>query len=132
MFWGAVACAAERLTVEKAKVNVRSGPGTNYEMLWEAEANYPVTVVERKGKWVRFRDFEGYEGWIYGSLLGRTPSVVVKKGKCNVRSGPGKQHALIFTAEKGVPFRVLGRKGSWIRIRHADGDSGWIHKSLVW
>jgi len=27
---------------------------------------------------------------------------------------------------------VLTRKGNWIQVRHADGDKGWIHKSLVW
>jgi SH3-like domain-containing protein len=27
---------------------------------------------------------------------------------------------------------VLERKGDWIHIAHADGESGWIHKMLVW
>jgi len=34
--------------------------------------------------------------------------------------------------DSGVPFKVLTRKGNWIQVRHADGDKGWIHKSLVW
>ncbi|MGD8882880.1 MAG: SH3 domain-containing protein, partial [Desulfobacterales bacterium] len=36
------------------------------------------------------------------------------------------------TVEKGIPFKVLKRENNWIHIEHADGDKGWIHKSLVW
>lgn len=127
-----MAFAAERMTVEGAMVNIRSGPGTEHSVLWQAEANYPVEVLEKKNGWVRFRDFEGYEGWVSEKLMGRTPSVVVKNPKANVRSGPGTQHSVVFTSEKGVPFRVLGRQDAWIRVRHADGDEGWLHSSLVW
>ncbi|TWI74127.1 SH3-like domain-containing protein [Desulfobotulus alkaliphilus] len=135
LFWvlmSSAAAAAERLTVERPTLNVRSGPGTQYSVLWQAEANYPIEVLERKDGWVRFRDFEGYEGWVSGRLVGRTPSVVVKNPRANVRSGPGTNHSIVFTVEKGVPFRVLGRQGDWIQIRHADGDEGWIHGNLVW
>jgi SH3-like domain-containing protein len=31
-----------------------------------------------------------------------------------------------------VPFKVLKKEGEWIRIVHADGDEGWIHRNLVW
>jgi SH3-like domain-containing protein len=124
--------AAERMTVERSIINVRSGPGTEHSTLWQAEANYPVEVLERRNNWVRFRDFEGYEGWVAENLLGRTPAVVVKSARANVRSGPGTGHPIVFTVEKGVPFRVLGRQGQWIRIRHADGDEGWVHENLVW
>ncbi|MGA7144470.1 MAG: SH3 domain-containing protein [Desulfobacterales bacterium] len=27
---------------------------------------------------------------------------------------------------------MLNRKGSWIHVQHADGDKGWIYKTLVW
>ena len=131
---GAVsALAAERLSVKKGTVNVRSGPGTEYEILWEAEANYPVEVLATEGKWVRFRDYEDYQGWLYRPLLDKTDTVVVKRsGKSNVRSGPGTKNPVVFVVQKGVPFRVLERRGNWLRVRHADGDKGWIHKSLVW
>ncbi|MCW7754738.1 SH3 domain-containing protein [Desulfobotulus sp. H1] len=134
-FWmvmTSMVCAAERLTVERPTVNVRSGPGTQHSVLWQAEANYPLEVLEKRDGWVRFRDFEGYEGWVSANLTGTTPSVVVKNSKANVRSGPGTSHSIVFTVEKGVPFRVLGRQGEWVRIRHADGDEGWIHRNLVW
>lgn len=50
----------------------------------------------------------------------------------NIRSGPGTSHNILFTVEKGIPFKVLKSEGSWIYIEHSDGDKGWIHKALVW
>lgn len=126
------AYSQERLAVQKPTVHVRSGPGTNFPTLWDAEMNYPVQVLEKKNNWVRFRDFEGYEGWISSPLLAKSDTVVVKRGQVNVRSGPGTNHEVAFIVEKGVPFRVVTRKGDWIQIKHADGDTGWIKKDLVW
>jgi hypothetical protein len=42
--------------------------------------------------------------------------VIVKNDKCNVRSGPGTDNDVLFTVDKGVPFRVLEAKGKWLHI----------------
>jgi SH3-like domain-containing protein len=123
---------AERLSVSSRIANIRSGPGTGYEILWKVESYYPMMVLKKSGSWINFRDFEGDEGWIHTSLVRKKPTVITIKNKCNVRTGPGTNHKVIFTVEKGIPFLIIGRQKSWIQIKHADGDRGWIHKSLVW
>jgi len=126
---------AERLSVSVDVANIRSGPGSKgYDILWKAERYYPIDVFEKNGLWYHFRDFEGDKGWIHKSLVGSMPSVITKREKCNVRSGPGagSQYDVMFSIEKGVPFKALKRKGDWIHVQHADGDKGWIHKSLIW
>ncbi|MFC1886132.1 SH3 domain-containing protein, partial [Thermodesulfobacteriota bacterium] len=82
--------------------------------------------------WYLFKDFEGDEGWIHSSLVRSIPSVITKKETCNIRSGPGVDYDMVLTVGKGIPFKVIEEKGRWIHILHADGDSGWIHNSLVW
>jgi SH3-like domain-containing protein len=129
--WSVVA-HAERYSVSASKVNIRSGPGTKYDWVWQAEKHYPIDVLKKRGPWYFFRDFEGDEGWIHKSLLGKIPTVITKKKICNIRSGPGTKNRIVFKVEEGISFRVLKRKGSWIHVEHADGDRGWIHKSLVW
>lgn len=124
---------AERMSVTAGKANIRSGPGTeNYPILWEVERYHPVEVLRKQDGWVFFRDFEGDEGWIYGQLLGEEKTVITRKDMVNIRTGPGTQNDIAFKAERGVPFRVLQRKGDWIHIESSDGDKGWIHKNLVW
>ena len=131
-FFSGGSALAERKSVEVPIANIRSGPGTNYEILWNIEKYHPLEIIEKQGEWYKFRDFEDDKAWVHNSLIGDTPSVITKKSKCNVRSGPGTNYTIVFTVEKAVPFKVLEKKGNWIEIQHADGDKGWIHNSLVW
>ena len=124
--------SAERLTVNASIANVRSGPGKQYEILWKVEQYHPLQVLTKSDQWIQFRDFEGDIGWIHQSLVASIPAVITRSDKCNVRSGPGTQFKIRFTVERGIPFKVLQRKGKWLQVRHADEDQGWIHKSLVW
>ena len=126
------AFAAERLTVSVSDANIRSGPGTKYDIIWKVNKYYPIKVIKKVGSWFRFVDFEGDEGWIKSSLVRRIPAVITIKENCNIRTGPGTQYSIAFQAEKGVAFKILSRKGRWIHVQHADGDRGWIYNTLVW
>lgn len=124
--------AAERLAVKSNIANIRSGPGTQHEKIWQAEKYYPLAVQKRKGDWIQFKDFEGDTGWIHKSLVGKIDTVVTAKDKCNIRSGPGTKEDKIGSLDRGIPLKVVERKGSWLKIEHADGDEGWIYKTLIW
>ena len=126
------ALGAERLAVTSKIANIRSGPGTTYDVLWQVEKYHPFIVIEKKEGWVHFKDFENDKAWVHGSLLGKLTTVISIKNNCNVRSGPGTDAAVVFTVEKGVPFKVLEKKDDWLHIEHADGDKGWIYQKLVW
>ena len=96
------------------------------------EKFHPLLIIEKKGVWYKIKDFEGDMAWVHSSLLGKINGVITTKAKCNVRSKPNKGGKILFTVERGVPFKVLKRNGNWIRIKHADGEIGWIYNSLVW
>ncbi len=130
--FNAGAAMAERLTVVASVANIRSGPGSKYDILWKVEKYYPIFVIGKKDPWYHFKDFEGDKGWIHQSLVGKMKSIITKKDLCNIRSGPGTGNKILFTVEKGIPFKVLKRKDRWLHIEHADKDQGWIHDSLVW
>jgi len=132
VFLPGMAVSSERLAVISSKANIRSGPGTNYEVLWEVEKYHPVIILETKEKWCRFRDYEGDEGWIHRPMLGEINTVITVKDKCNIRSEPGEKKPVVFTTEKGIPFKVLEKNDGWLHVQHADGDKGWVHPSLVW
>ncbi len=124
--------AAARLAVGVEKANVRSGPGTNYEILWSVGKYYPVDTIKKSGNWYKIRDFENDEGWVFHTLVKKIPAVIVKAPLVNVRQGPGTASKVQFQAEKGVSFKRVGKKGAWFKVQHSDGEIGWIHKSLVW
>jgi SH3-like domain-containing protein len=129
---GANVAQAERLSVKANIANIRSGPNTSDAVIWQVEKYHPLNVLKKKGSWSLFEDFEGDRGWIHNSLLANIKCVIVKNDRCNVRSGPGTENDILFTVDKGVPFKVLDKKGDWLHVAHADGDQGWIHRTLVW
>jgi SH3-like domain-containing protein len=123
---------AQRLAVSSPVANFRSGPGTGHDVLWQVERYYPFKVLKKENRWYYFKDFEGDRGWLHESLVGKIKSVVTIKSTCNIRSGPGTDHEVVFTAERGAPFKITGKKGNWLKIEHTAGYRGWIYKSLVW
>ena len=120
------------MSVKADVANIRAEPNNHSEVIWQVEKYHPLSVIKKQGAWVQFEDFEKDRGWIHSSLLVDLHCVIVKKDNCNIRSGPGTDNDILFTVDKGVPFRVLEAKGAWLHIVHQDGDKGWIHRSLVW
>ncbi len=127
-----IAVASERLSVRSSIANLRNGSGTKYKVLWQVEKYHPFLVINKKKDWYEVKDFEGDTAWIHKTILGKTDTVISIKSKCNVRSKPDASGDILLRVERGVPFKVLGRKGDWINIKHADGEVGWIFKKLVW
>ena len=64
-----VAYAGERLAVSASITNVGSGPGTNYDTLWQVNKYYPIRIIKKVGSWFQFVDFEGDKGLIYNALV---------------------------------------------------------------
>lgn len=127
--------SAERMAVVKSIANIRDGAGTKHKVLWQVEKYHPFLVLKKQNDWYEVKDYEGDVAWIHKSLLGEVSTVITAnepKTKCNVRSEPSKNGRIVLKVERGVPFKVLSRKGNWIRIEHADGETGWIYKTLVW
>jgi len=127
-----VSWAAEMVRVKVKIANVRSGPGKKFNKVGKVPENYPYRVISRKGRWLKVRDFEGFEDWIYGPLTDKKPAAAVKVKRANVRQGPGTNHPIVLTADKGVAFRILAKKGDWVKVRTDEGDQGWVSRNLLW
>ncbi len=123
---------AERLTIIASAANIRAGPNSNSDVLWKVEKYFPIFVIKKSDPWYYFRDFEDDRGWVHQSLVGDVPAVITKKDLCNIRSGPSTKEKILFSVEKGIPFKVLEHKDHWLHVEHADGDRGWIFDALVW
>jgi SH3-like domain-containing protein len=55
----------------------------------------------------------------------------VVANESNIRSGPSKDHQILWSAGKYYPVDVIEKSGSWYKIKDFEGDQGWIHKSLL-
>ena len=50
-------------------VNIRSGPGTQHDIVFKAERGVPFRVLERQGDWVHIQSADGDKGWIHKKLV---------------------------------------------------------------
>lgn len=53
----------------KARINIRSGPGTKYEIVGKAEYGVVFETLQRGSGWVKVRHETGLSGWVKRSLL---------------------------------------------------------------
>lgn len=61
------------VVVTSSALNVRSGPGTSYNVVFVAQKNDQLSVLERKDKWIRVRSPQGQEGWAAEWLTSPAP-----------------------------------------------------------
>lgn len=55
----------------------------------------------------------------------------VKKDNVNVRSGPSTGKPVFMELFAGYPLKILQRQGEWAKVSDYEGDTGWIHTSLI-
>ncbi len=126
-------CFAEIVTVKVPSAEVRSKPSVyGSKVIMEAPKYYPLSIQGSENRYLQVRDFRGKSGWVHETLVGKNPGVVVEVAGSNVRQGPGKDNPVVFQAEQGDTFMVIGQQGDWLEIRDAKGRTGWIWKSLTW
>ncbi len=53
----------------RARINIRSGPGTKYEIVGKAEYGVVLKTLKRGDGWVKVRHETGLTGWVKRSLL---------------------------------------------------------------
>ncbi len=128
---------AEMVSIVGNDINMRSGPGTRYKILWKLGSGFPLKVLKRKRNWIRVRDFEGTIGWVNKNVVSRVPHMIVKvhkksRKRINVRSGPGTRSRIVAKAHYGVVFKTLKKKNGWVKVHHQKGVTGWVKRSLLW
>ena len=133
----ATAAIAEMVSIAGDNVNMRSGAGTKYRVIWKLGSGFPLKVLRRSGNWIRVQDFEGTIGWVNKKVVNRSPHMIVKVHKksrkqINVRSGPGTNNRIVAKAYYGVVFKTLKQKNGWVRVKHDKGVTGWVKRSLLW
>ena len=101
--------------------------------LYIAPAGMPVDVVLTNGDWARVRDYSGELSWIKaGSLLPRRTLIVVVD-QATIRASENESAPAVFTAVKGVVLELAEPiRSGWIKVRHRDGETGFVKASEVW
>lgn len=128
---------AHAVCVSVSKANVRTGPGTWYQKLWDVYKYTPLQKigVSVSGDWYAVRDVDGDVVWIDKKLVtDKFRCTVVKSDKVTVRKGPGTSKSLssLSPAVHYDSFKIMEKRGEWVKVKDEKGDIGWIDKSYLW
>jgi SH3-like domain-containing protein len=124
--------AVEYRTVDSATV-LYDGPSQRSVKIFVIRRDTPVEVVVSLEGWAKVRDADGGLAWIEKKYLGERRSVIVTAERAEVRQKPDEGAPLVFDAEKNVALDYLeSAPGGWIKVRHRDGESGFVRSNQVW
>jgi SH3-like domain-containing protein len=127
------ATAGEFRSVAESGTPMYDAPSVRAKKLFVASRYYPVEVVINIDTWVKVRDPSGDLTWVEKKALSDRRTVVVTAAFADVRQAPSDQAALVFQAQQGVALDVSEpATGAWIKVKHADGQSGYLKITQVW
>ena len=108
-------------------------PSQQGKPLYAIARGTPVEVVVALDTWVKVRDANGDLAWIEKRLLSERRTVIVTATWAQVRAKAEDGSAPVFDAERNVvlEFVEAGPTG-WIKIRHRDGQQGYVKISQIW
>ncbi|MBO4416307.1 MAG: SH3 domain-containing protein [Lachnospiraceae bacterium] len=125
------------------KLNVRSGPGENYDVIAKLRVNSYAKIVERGTSWTKIRsgDYIGYASSDYLlfdndaiSKLREIDSLYVKvtASQMNIRKGQGTDTEILGKAVQGDRFPYVPEKSThdWICITY-NGQDAYASAELV-
>ncbi|MEP7084656.1 MAG: SH3 domain-containing protein, partial [Betaproteobacteria bacterium] len=122
-----------RATSDAATI-LYDGPSQKAQKLFVVGRDYPFEIVVSVEGWVKVRDMGGSPlAWIERKALGERRIVVVKSAVADVLAAGDPSAKLVFRAEQNVTLELLEAPVSgWAKVRHRDGQSGFISISQVW
>ncbi|OEF98937.1 hypothetical protein BHF71_03120 [Vulcanibacillus modesticaldus] len=120
-------------------LNLRSGPGLNYEVVAKLLKNDFLVVDDSKGEWLHVAKATNPEvnGWVAkwlvidsSQVISNRPTVTILNPGTNLREGPSTSYRVVSLGNVGDQFPILGTKGDWYQILLPNGDkafvAGWI------
>ena len=108
-------------------------PSVKSKPLFVALAGTPVELVVSLEGWSKVRDSRGDLTWIERKHLTEKRNVIVRQDRAQVRAAAEDKAALVFDAERDVVLEFLEAvPGGWVKVRHRDGQSGFLKAAQVW
>lgn len=130
---GGQAAAAEFRSVGPVPAIMYDAPSLQAKRLYVASRNYPLEVVISLENWVKVRDASGELVWVEKRSLSNRRMVLVTAAVADIRQIPDNKAALVFQAERNVALDLIEFAATgWIRVRHSDGQTGFVQASQVW
>ena len=141
---------ANQLTVQTEAVNIRTGPGLDYEVMGQVKKGETLELLKEDQKWYNVRLSNKKTGWVASWLLNEqeatktteesTPAaepttpgefLYARLNETKIRTEPTLEGEIIATLQYGDKIAYQGAQGDWYQVKTASGDIGYVANWIV-
>jgi SH3-like domain-containing protein len=134
----ALAGAADFRSTQDPATVLYDAPSARAKPLFVYGRGVPVEALVSVEGWTKVRDAAGTIGWMASRSLSGRRMLVVRAPVADVRAAADEAAPTVFRAERDVLLEMAEPADSaaadtpgWIRVRHRDGQSGYVRLSQV-
>lgn len=125
--------ALEFKSIGASPVVLYDAPSAKGGKLYVAPRGMPVEVILTYGTWSKVRDMAGDLSWVESKELVARRNVVVRAANAKIRATADESAAVVFSADKNVLLEMAEpASGGWVKVKHKDGQMGYVKASEVW
>lgn len=130
---GQAIAALEYLSMADNAVIMYNAPSLKADKLFVASRHLPVEAIVKVEGWVKIRDSSGALAWVEQKAVSDKRFVIVIELQADVYQEADANSTLVFQAQKNVILEWLESSiNGWIKVRHRDGQSGYVKITQVW
>lgn len=119
------------LSLKKNKVNVRYGPGFNFQVKYVYnKINLPIKQIDQKENFRRIIDLKNNSGWIHVSQLKKSNSIISLDDKI-LFTKPTVFSKPLAKIKKGRLLLIKKCSNNWCKIT-TNEFNGWIEAKNIW
>ena len=136
MLFATAAVGAEFHSTSEAVV-LYDAPSIKAKPLFVLGREVPVEVIVSVEGWYKIRDSTGSVAWMEKKAVADRRTIVVRASSADIVASPEANAAVVFKAEQNVLLELVDASHAtstpgWAKVRHRDGQSGYVRISQVW
>ncbi|SEL48033.1 SH3 domain-containing protein [Nitrosovibrio tenuis] len=125
--------ALEFFSIKDNAVVMYDAPSLKADKLYVASRHLPVEAVVKVEGWVKVRDSGGTLAWVEEKELSEKRYVIVTAPQAEAYQAANVNSPLVFQAQQNVVMELLEPAANgWVKVRHRDGQVGYIRTNQVW
>jgi SH3 domain protein len=133
LFAAPAALAGEFRSIGENATPMYDAPSVKSNKLFVASKFFPVEIIVQVDNWTKVRDVAGDLSWVERRTLSETRTVAVTAALADVRQKAEDGAPLAFQARRGVALEIVELlTGPWVKVRHRDGQTGFVRANQVW
>jgi len=120
-------------TITGYSVNLRSGPGANFEILRKLNKSDFVLVVEVGPEWIKIALPRNSKAYVHSGFIVRNNQISgqISADRVNIRAGAGTNFNVVGQLNKNDALEIISKTDDWYYIFPYGNAYGWVHKNFV-